>query len=492
LFGDELRIKQILNNLLSNAFKYTERGEVMLSVHAERAVKGGSTHVTLVFNVGDTGQGMTQEQVRKLFDEYSRFNLEANRTTEGAGLGMSITQNLVNLMYGKISMKSTVGEGTLITVYLPQKDDDTGVHAMIGKELAENLQNFRFEDVSQAKKTQIIYEPMPYGRILIVDDVDSNLYVAKGLMAPYGMKIDTAASGFEAIDKIKAGNNYDIVFMDHMMPKMDGIETTKLIRGMGYTRPVVALTANALTGQAEVFLKSGFDGFISKPIDIRQLNISLNKLIRDKQPPEVIETARRVRAEQEKKRGADKEQRQPGPQLAEIFARDAEKAAAVLEEVAKNDYRGVSGTQMYIINIHAMKSALANIGESELSAAALRLEQAGRDGDNDIISAETPAFLEALRAVIEKNRPKDDTGDNEDADAAYLREKLLVIQEACAEYDKKTAKDILNEIRERTWSRRTKGLLTAISEHLLHSEFDEAAKIAGDYISTIEPVEKPV
>jgi len=146
---------------------------------------------------------------------------------------------------------------------------------------------------------------MPYGSVLVVDDVASNLYVAKGLLLPYGLRIETAVNGTEAIEKIKSGNVYDIVFMDHMMPGMDGIEATKIIRDMGYTRPVVALTANAVIGQSDIFLANGFDGFISKPIDSRQLNTALNHFIRDKQSREVIEAARR-------------EQRQEDPEIKNI------------------------------------------------------------------------------------------------------------------------------------------------------------------------------
>jgi signal transduction histidine kinase/CheY-like chemotaxis protein/HPt (histidine-containing phosphotransfer) domain-containing protein len=485
LVGDELRIKQILNNLLSNAFKYTDRGEVTLSVCAECVGRGGgAVLVTLVFQVKDTGQGMTAEQVGKLFDEYTRFNLEANRATEGAGLGMTITRNLVNLMYGKIDVKSAVDKGTTVTVRLPQKTDGIGIRGIIGKEVTENLKQFQIGSAIQMKKSQITHEHMPYGRVLIVDDVETNLYVAQGLMAPYGLKIDLATSGYEAIDKVKEGNLYDIIFMDHMMPKMDGIEAAKLIRGMGYTRPIVALTANALAGQAEVFLRNGFDGFISKPIDIRQLNVSLNKLIRDKQPAEVVEAAQKEKAELEKK-NAPVSSQQIDSQLAEIFARDGEKAAAVLETLLQNNLHNKENLHMYIINVHAMKSALANVGESELSAAALRLEQAGRDNDISIIKSDTNDFLNRLRAVIEKIKPKDaenePSEDTEEA-LALLREKLIVIREACAEFDKKAAKNVLNELREKTWSHNTRELLNKIAEHLLHSEFDNAAALADESI----------
>jgi signal transduction histidine kinase len=154
LVGDELRIKQILNNLLSNAFKYTDRGEVTLAVSAECVGRGGAVLVTLIFQVKDTGQGMTSEQVVKLFDEYTRFNMEANRATEGAGLGMTITRNLVELMYGKINVKSTVGEGTTVTVRLPQKTDGVGIRGMISNEVAENLRQFRSGNAIQIKKAR--------------------------------------------------------------------------------------------------------------------------------------------------------------------------------------------------------------------------------------------------------------------------------------------------------------------------------------------------
>jgi PAS domain S-box-containing protein len=278
LFGDELRITQILNNLLSNAFKYTKSGKVTMSVACEaRQGKGGG--IILVFRVTDTGQGMTPEQLSRLFEEYTRFNTEANRKTMGTGLGMAITKYLVRMMDGTISVESEPGKGSVFTVRLPQGTvDGSGV---LDRELMENLKQFRLGKAEQMKKApQIIREYMPYGKILIVDDVQTNLYVTKGLLTPYGLTVETVRSGFEAIDKIKDGAVYDIIFMDHYMPEMDGIEATKKLRELGYTRPVVALTANALAGQAEMFMENGFDDFISKPIDIRQLNAALNKFVR--------------------------------------------------------------------------------------------------------------------------------------------------------------------------------------------------------------------
>ena len=478
LVGDELRIKQILNNLLSNAFKYTAQGIVELLINAEIVGRGGgAVIITLIFQVKDTGQGMTAEQISKLFDEYTRFNMEANRTTEGAGLGMTITKNLVDLMYGKIIVKSTVGEGTHVTIRLPQKLDGFGIRSLLGKEVADNLRLFKQSNAVQYKKTQISHEYMPYGKILIVDDVETNLYVAKGLMMPYSLKIDLATSGFEAIDKVKAGDVYDIIFMDHMMPKMDGIETTKQLRNMNYKNPIVALTANALAGQAEMFLKNGFDDFISKPIDVRQLNVVLNKLIRDKQPIEVIEAAQKEKSKIEQKPIVDQGYRQIDLQLAQIFARDAEKALKVLQTCMHNNINDDNDIQMYIINVHAMKSALANIGEKELSSTALRLEQAGREKDINVLLSETNEFIDKLSKVVNEIKLKNivnEVKEDSTEDLVILNEQLKIIKDACAAYDKKTVKNALSLLREKTWSHKTKEFLDLIAENILHSEFDEA------------------
>ena len=278
--GDELRIKQILNNLLSNAFKYTDSGEVALSFEIGNNVRNQNNEIMLIIKVSDTGQGMTAEQVSKLFDEYTRFNLESNRTTEGTGLGMAITRNLIRLMNGWVSVESTPGKGSVFTVRLPQIKENSGV---LGRKLADNLQNFIFSSAMHRKTKKIERELMPYGKVLVVDDMESNLDVAKLLLNPYQLHIDTAKSGFDAIDIIKGGKEYDVVFMDHMMPNIDGVETVRRLREFGYANTIIALTANAVLGQSEMFLENGFDGYISKPIDIRQLNDSLNKFIRDKQ-----------------------------------------------------------------------------------------------------------------------------------------------------------------------------------------------------------------
>jgi signal transduction histidine kinase/CheY-like chemotaxis protein len=297
LNGDDLRIKQILNNIISNAFKYTESGEVGLAVSAE--VSGAGSPVMLILRVTDTGYGMSQDQLDKLFDDYSRFNMEANRKIEGTGLGISITKRFVELMKGEITVKSELGKGSEFTIRLPQGYVNSTV---LGKEGANNLQQLHVERKTKPKKAaQIVREYMPYGKVLVVDDMEPNLYVVKGLLSSCGLSIDTTTNGPEAIEKIKNGMVFDIIFMDHFMPEMDGIEATKILRSLGYTKPIVALTANALAGQAEIFMANGFDGFIPKPIDTRMLNSTLNKFIRDRYPAETVEAARRLKEKMDKK-----------------------------------------------------------------------------------------------------------------------------------------------------------------------------------------------
>jgi CheY-like chemotaxis protein/HPt (histidine-containing phosphotransfer) domain-containing protein len=390
LIGDEIRIKQILNNLLSNAFKYTERGKIKLSIFAENEDK----NTMLILQVSDTGCGMSRDQVSKLFtSEYVRFNLEAKRSIEGTGLGMAITQHLVQMMGGKIFADSKPSKGSTFTIHLPQKNTGLGI---LGEKRSKDIMMLRINKTN-IKKLQLDFEYMPYGKVMVVDDVESNLYVAREMLLLYSLSVEAVSSGFEAVDRIKRGEVYDIVFMDHMMPKMDGMETTKIIREFGYTHPIVALTANALIGQAKIFMKNGFDDFISKPIDIRQLNTVLNKFIRSKQPPEVI-------AKAQEKAPVKPTQAVPvvNPALLSFFFKVAENALPVLESAIANiETISEEDLQLYAITAHGMKSALANIGKTELSQVAYTLEKAGKTKDKNVIKLQTQELIDGIKEIIE-------------------------------------------------------------------------------------------
>ena len=494
LIGDELRIKQILNNLLSNAFKYTDSGKVTLSVNIEQIplisylpdhlmsnqvkwLGHDRKGITLMLSVQDSGHGMTKEQLSKMFDEYSRFNNEKNISVEGTGLGLAITQRLIKLMDGNISVNSELNKGSLFIVRLPQEIVDDEV---IGKDTAEDLRQFRRNYITNRKKAQLIRDPMPYGNVLIVDDVETNIYVAVGLMKLYRLQIDTAMSGQEAINKIKNNNKYDVVFMDHMMPEMDGIETTKQIRELGYTEPIVALTANAVAGQADMFLEKGFDDFIAKPIDIRQLNTILNKLVRDKQPQEVIENARN-------QVGINSMMPQIDSFLLESFIRDANKAVTWLEERRRaTDYEDEEILKKFTVIVHGIKSSLWNINENDLADIAYKMETCGREKNINLIAAITPDFVNQLRSLIKKleqNRSKNEQGSDVDENIEELRGKLKAIQERAADYDKKGITEIINGIK--NYSKETKVIIDRIMSLVLHSEFEEVEKTVSFYEASL-------
>jgi signal transduction histidine kinase/DNA-binding response OmpR family regulator/type II secretory pathway pseudopilin PulG len=372
LYGDELRIKQILSNVLSNAFKYTAKGLVSMSVGK---VAYSSDTVTLVFTVSDTGQGMTPEQVTTIFDEFTRFNHEANREAEGTGLGMSITKNLVTLMSGTISVKSESGEGSTFEIRIPQKVADS---VPLGKETTKNIINYK--NAVSRKQVQTEWENMSHGKVLIVDDLNANVYVAKGLLAPYELQVDSACSGFEAIEKIKDGAFYDIIFMDHMMPKMDGIETTRRLRAMGYVAPIVVYTANAIVGKEDEFMAVGFNAFLSKPIQSKHLDAVLNKFINVK--------------------NVSVSENKTDPELYREFKRSTKTIVLDLQNaLRKKDYKTA------ILLMHTLKSLAGIIGETELMMVSSQAEAAFRKETHpadivDIIKTELEKVLIRITAEI--------------------------------------------------------------------------------------------
>ncbi|MCL2616766.1 MAG: PAS domain-containing protein, partial [Defluviitaleaceae bacterium] len=470
LIGDELRIKQVLNNLLSNAFKYTLDGTVALTFEMKKAPE--TQNFTLVITVKDTGQGMNEDQLSKLFGfEYTRFNLEQNRMIEGSGLGMTITYSLVRMMGGDIQVESEPGVGSTFIVHLPQEVEGDEV---LGKQTAENLKNLDTSMLYSKRIALTAHEPMPYGRVLVVDDVETNLYVVEGILRPYKLTVETVDSGPKAIAKIRDGNEYDIVFMDHMMPGMDGIEAMEIIRGMGYSHPIVALTANATFGVSQMFLESGFSGYISKPIDPSKMDICLLSLIRDKQPKEVIDAAR---AEYPHSYKADSVR--ISDKLIASFLRDAENAILTLERVADMEEMDSSAIKTYTIQVHSMKSALYNVGCTALSEIAATLEKASQKKDVNAIKSQTPQFLESLREVMDNflKHKGEDMPDVEE-DLAQLGEQLLAFSEACEAYDIISVRDLISTLNQSQFSRKTRALLDDIERYILVSDFEDAAYVA--------------
>jgi CheY-like chemotaxis protein len=235
--------------------------------------------------------GIKSEDIKNLFDDYAQMNTKSNRKIEGTGLGLPITKKMVEMMDGSITVESEYNKGSTFTVRLRQGFVGDSV---IGEEVVASLKSFNYFDHRRIKNSQMIRTYIPYARVLVVDDVQTNLDVSRAMMNPYGMQIDCMTSGQEAIDAIRDEKvKYDAVFMDHMMPEMDGIEAVKIIReeiGTEYAKtvPIIALTANAIVGNEEMFLKNGFQAFISKPIDVTHLDSVLHTWIVSKQNEDTL------------------------------------------------------------------------------------------------------------------------------------------------------------------------------------------------------------
>jgi signal transduction histidine kinase/CheY-like chemotaxis protein len=496
LFGDDLRLKQILNNLLSNAFKYTDAGEVTLTVNFEPIPEADT--ITLIFQVEDTGQGMKKEDCEKLFSEYSRFNSDANRSNEGTGLGLSITKKLAELMDGSISVESEYGKGSKFSVFVKQR---VASPRIIGTELAEKLNSFQFQSIRKDENLKISHTPMPYGRVLVVDDVETNLFVAQGLLSPYKIKVECTTSGINTIEMIKAGKTFDIIFMDHMMPKMDGVEATQILRVIGYNRPIVALTANAIAGSAKMFLDNGFDGFISKPIDITELDNALHKYVRkvhEKLLQESSDTATQLESHETSEKTkiiestdlhesaslSDSEDTEADFQqnlllrIKKVFIKDASKAILTISEELQ---KGRSNCDLKLLDItfHGMKSAAGNIGEKALQEAARLLEFAAKENRIDDVFANTESFIRQLETTIQKCTEEIPKETKPAGELQKLKECAERIESACRDYDEETVKPTLKDLEQYSWSDEIETLLREISESLLHSDFEEAEVMAA-------------
>ncbi|MCL2499984.1 MAG: response regulator [Defluviitaleaceae bacterium] len=276
VMGDDLRLKQILVNLLSNAFKYTREGSVTLKVDCERL---SETEIKLNFAITDTGIGMRPEDIKKLFTSYNQVDTRANRMIEGTGLGLSIAKGLTELMGGSITVESEYGRGSTFRINVMQ---GLVSNECIDAQTLEDLKNLKYS--SNANKPEAKAERLNLSgvNVLVVDDSPTNLDVACGLLGKYKVTVECASGGYEAIEKVKSFK-YDAIFMDHMMPGMDGIDAAKHIRALDteYTRnvPIIALTANAVAGNERLFLDEGFNAFLSKPINVSKLDAVLRRWV---------------------------------------------------------------------------------------------------------------------------------------------------------------------------------------------------------------------
>ena len=510
LVGDEVKIRQILLNILSNALKYTRKGFFSLDITSQWI---SDDTIMLTITVKDTGIGIKQEDIGELFGEFNQFDLEKNRNIEGTGLGLTITKSLINLMQGEIQVSSVYGEGSEFMVQLPQKvsgknsgsyagarrdvlsarvegitvllysrtpisteytaralkdlgvsyhiaEDDSNLH----KKLLEGTWSYVFaeedlaaramnivhtceldtrvvlmtdsytekggqdflilvmpayfisianvlcgeDSIQFVKNQQMEHFVAPDIKVLLVDDIETNLKVGEGLLKPYGMSVSTCLSARKAIEAITT-NDYDMVLMDHMMPEMDGVEAVKHIRSLAAGKyaglPIIAMTANAIVGAREMFLQNGFSDFLSKPIETNNLNNILSRWIpKEKQQQPIFD---------------DETEEEPAMEITiegvdtatgitfsggsasdylgtlRIFYKDGSiKAKELLTCLENNDL------PLYTTYVHALKSACANIGAAKLSEDAEILEDAGRNLDMGFIAEHNGGFVDRLKKLL--------------------------------------------------------------------------------------------
>ena len=405
LYGDEVRVRQVMTNLLNNAVKYTKTGSVTLSVHIAPGdeIREGSA-VRLVIAVKDTGIGIREEDRAKLFGKFERVDLQQNSTVEGTGLGLAITRSLVGMMGGSIDVESEYGAGSVFTVTLPQ----TVVSA-------EAVGDFK-EKFEQSMRRTAAYKGSfraPDACILIVDDTKMNLTVATGLLKKTALQIDTASGGPEAIELARS-KRYDLILMDQRMPGMGGTEAMQRIKALDESAnaetPFVCLTADAVSGAKERYLAEGFTDYLTKPIDSKALEAMLMKYL----PAEKVMPVGAAEAPEAEKPSNDGFAPLRGagidPRIGLSYCQDdADFYRSILREYALGaeeklralrDAYAAQDWKDYAVYVHALKSTSRTVGAAALSERAAQLEAAANGGDAGTIRSEHDALLARYETVV--------------------------------------------------------------------------------------------
>lgn len=376
LFGDDIRIKQVLLNLAGNAAKFTEDGEIRINVKLHENPENSAGNVKkdfsegekilLDFSVQDTGIGIKPEDLEKLFNSFQQVDMLHNRKKEGSGLGLAISKQLVSLMDGNFNVKSEYGKGSEFSFTIPQ---------FVAKEKMNNIE----------EKINFI---APSSKVLVVDDNEVNILVAQGFLAQYKCSVETCINGAEAVEKAK-NENFDIIFMDHMMPVMDGEEATAHIREdekkSGKKNCIVALTANAVDGAREKFLASGFDDFLSKPIEENELY----RVMKTRIPHEKC-----IFLEKTENPAQKNDKNRTDITILKTFYSQIEKKSALIKEFEKKiENAAENALNSYKIEVHALKSSAKICGFEDLSVCAAELEKAANEKNLGIIKQKTPELL---------------------------------------------------------------------------------------------------
>lgn len=383
MYGDEMRLKQIYTNILNNAIKYTEKGEITLTLTGEEI---GDDKIFTKATISDTGIGIREEDLDKIFDAFQRVDEEKNQKIEGTGLGMSITKQLVELMGGKIYVESEYGKGSTFHVELVQGIVDRTPIGRIDQAVEQN------REIEKHKRAVLL---APEAKLLVVDDNQMNLNVMKGLLKRTEMQVDLVLSGKEALEAVTK-TSYDVILMDHMMPEMDGVEALHRLRKLKENQnpqaKVIVLTANAAIGSREEYLKMGFDDYLSKPIEAMNLENMIKKYL----PKELVHEIEEVVEETQNLEEIEflEEKLRPfGIHLKQglIYVEgeleqyvDMVKLFLRQSEARKEKMRGFlkeGNTEEYTIEVHALKSNGKMIGSRKMSELAYEMEIQGRNGN---------------------------------------------------------------------------------------------------------------
>ena len=469
LFGDDVRLRQVLINVLSNAIKFTDEGYVRLTIE----VKGDLIN----FDVEDSGVGIRQDEIPALFEAFSQADIKKNANKKGTGLGLSITKNLVEMMGGKITVDSVYGKGTIFHIVLPK---------VLGNE-----KEMHRTDTEE----KVLYAPD--AKILVVDDNIVNLNVSSGLLQLCKISADTATSGQQALEMVQE-TKYDLIFMDHMMPEMDGVETTQHLRKMGIDIPIIALTANVIRGAQEMFLSSGMDDLLAKPINKIELKMILEKwLPEDKVTTVIAEAIIPAESETEQLTGFWQKidriddlsmhaglervsgQRDVYEKSLRLTINEIEKCGGKLPQLM-ND----RDMHNFTIEVHSMKGSLANIGAMVLSALARDLEISSERSDIDFCALNLPPFLAELNAFNLKLKDAFSEVDQDDGSKvefpAELPELLEKLALAMNEMDFTAIDEVTEKINARKYKGAVKTEIEAINDLIMMMDYEKASeKIQG-------------
>ena len=477
LHGDEIRIKQIITNILTNAVKYTEKGTVTFAVTYEN---NSENSILLKVSVADTGIGIKSEDIPKLFSAFDRIEEERNRSIEGTGLGMSITKRLLAMMNSKLEVTSEYGKGSTFSFAIEQQ--------VISPEPVGDFEEALRRSLANRKKYREKFTA-PDAHILVVDDTPMNLEVFVSLLKKTLVRIDTAASGAECL-ALAAKEKYDVIFLDHMMPDKNGIETLNEMKALpgcpNIDTPTVCLTANAVSGARETYLNAGFDDYLTKPVEPEKLEDMLIKYLPEEkllaaasadsstaENQSVIPGFVRSCEEINVKQGI----RHCGGE--EIYLEALTTYAASLSDNTDNidALRSCGDIENFTIKVHALKSTSRVIGAMRLGDLAENLEAAGHINDTGFIAAHTDELITRCRRLCEELAPLLDSSDKPMISDEELREAFNIIREFLFVSDFDSALQIIGELSEYSFPEDEKQRCEALKKAASEFDYDEINRI---------------